>query len=224
MNVLVALRERGWDIYSSGDGFRIVIDETRWVEVTTGVNIVSLQLLSISATSRVAGTARSVVQLNHLFSSMLPSFGSPLQRVRLAENEPASNYGKIASLIGTKTIEAVFDPYLDENGLRNLLTLHHLGAKVDPDVRLLTSGQKASSLRKSLYLQDWISEVGCSSGAIKQMTSASPHRRFMLLSGSQSLIIGLSLNKLGKDEAAHLENDQLDKPFFDEQWASSVVI
>jgi hypothetical protein len=46
----------------------------------------------------------------------------------------------------------------------------------------------------------------------------------MLLSGGQTLIIGMSLNELNKNEAVHLETDEHDRPWFDAEWTSSQPI
>ena len=59
---------------------------------------------------------------------------------------------------------------------------------------------------------------------IRKSTSKNPHRRFMLLSGGQTLILGLSINSLDKDEAAHLEANTVDRAFFDSEWGASVAI
>jgi hypothetical protein len=43
----------------------------------------------------------------------------------------------------------------------------------------------------------------------------------MLLSGGQSLILGMSLNDLDKDEAARIESDPEDRPFFEVEWSGA---
>jgi hypothetical protein len=50
------------------------------------------------------------------------------------------------------------------------------------------------------------------------------HRRFLLLSNGQSLIIGCSLNKLDHNEAAHLESSTSDEIFFNQEWTSGIPI
>ncbi len=49
----------------------------------------------------------------------------------------------------------------------------------------------------------------------------SEHRRFFLLSGGQSLILGPSLNSIHKNEAVRLEPDAEGRAFFDGVWAAA---
>ena len=44
---------------------------------------------------------------------------------------------------------------------------------------------------------------------------------FLLLSGGQALLLGMSLNSTDKNEAARLEPDAHDRPFFESVWASA---
>ncbi|MFT4917740.1 MAG: hypothetical protein ACI8RU_000353 [Zhongshania aliphaticivorans] len=50
------------------------------------------------------------------------------------------------------------------------------------------------------------------------------HRRFLLLAGGQSLILGHSLNAIDKNEAVRLEQGQQDKTFFDQMWATATAL
>ncbi|KAF3884261.1 MULTISPECIES: hypothetical protein [Nostocales] len=142
--------------------------------------------------------------------------------IRLYQNEPTTNFSKLVGLIATSTIEAVFDPYLDNKGLSHILTLATLGVSVSQNVRLLTSSKVGNRLTKP-YIQSWFKELN-SLGEIRQLKSDKEHRRFMLLSGGQSLIIGLSLNDLSKNEAAHLESDTQDSMFFNSEWNTASTI
>lgn len=140
-------------------------------------------------------------------------------RTRLEAKEPASNYRRLVELIGTLRIEAVFDPFLEERGLDNLLTLIKLGSSVSPKVRLITSSKVGAKVNQK-YVRAWLTETGCRLGEFRVSSSVEPipHRRFILLNGGKCLILGLSLNELGKDEAAHLEDDGPDRIFFDKEW------
>jgi hypothetical protein len=46
----------------------------------------------------------------------------------------------------------------------------------------------------------------------------------MLLSGAQSLILGMSLNSIAKNEAVRLEVDAEDHTFFDSVWATATPL
>jgi hypothetical protein len=46
----------------------------------------------------------------------------------------------------------------------------------------------------------------------------------MLLSGGRSLILGMSLNSIAKNEAVRLEADTEDRAFFDSVWAAAAPL
>ncbi len=50
------------------------------------------------------------------------------------------------------------------------------------------------------------------------------HRRFMLLSGGRSLLLGHSLNAIHKNEAIRVESDVEDRAFFDSEWAAATPL
>lgn len=149
-------------------------------------------------------------------------------RVRLKSDEPASNKEKIAKLIGAAQVEAVFDPFLDNRGLAALKDILSLGTGgIAPGARMLTSkkvvpSQRPPRLTRS-YFADWSAELHIS--AEIKLSAQDEHRRFLLLSGGRTLIVGASLNSLSKNEAAHIENDDgEDRKFFDGQWAVATPI
>ena len=53
---------------------------------------------------------------------------------------------------------------------------------------------------------------------------ASEHRRFMLLSGGRSLILGTSLNSMAKNEAVRIVDDKADRAFFDSVWTNATPL
>jgi hypothetical protein len=151
------------------------------------------------------------------------NWSSPPTSIRIYKDEPATNVSKLVGLINTSVIEAVFDPYLDNKGLDTLLNLATLGVPISPSIRMLTSSKVANTRLTKNYLQLWLKELNCS-GEIRQLSSNKEHRRFLLLSGGQSLIIGLSLNDLSKNEAAHIESDTQDLAFFNSEWGTALPI
>ena len=140
------------------------------------------------------------------------------QSVRLSSNKPASNIERISSLIGTSTIQAIFDPYLENKSLQALTNILSLKGSIATDVRLL-SKVPGANLTKT-FVDDWFKEHGCINGEIRILPKEE-HRRFLLLSSSESLILGPSLNSINKNEAASLESDKDDRNFFDDMWKKS---
>jgi hypothetical protein len=176
------------------------------------------------------GFAKSVGQFRRLMAQAARSYGvdwsSPLTTTRLPATTPATNRRTISGLIGSAEVQAVFDPYLDNRGLVALGDILTFGGSVSGAVRLLTSTRKANTknpqLTKSLA-EAWFKERGIAGGEVRVM-APDEHRRFLLMSGGKSLILGLSLDSLEKNEAAHLEDDGADRTFFDRVWASAAPL
>ena len=141
--------------------------------------------------------------------------------IRLSKATPASNYSAVAGLVGAATVECIFDPYFDDKALANLTAFMNLGVRLSAKCRVLTSAKGAAKLSSS-FVAAWRVETG-SAAEIRKIAS-SGHRRFMLLSDDQTLILGLSLNALDKDEAAHLERETEDLAFFDTEWAAATAL
>ena len=148
--------------------------------------------------------------------------------VRFEKGKPDENCKKLVKLINSATVEAIFDPYFDDTTLDNLVIFQDFGVAISPEIRVLTSdkvieqnkrGTKEPRLTKAHEAKTFqsLSTVG----EIRLINQE--HRRFMLLSGGVSLIIGMSLNELSKNEAASLESDRDDRAFFDSQWSSAQV-
>lgn len=214
---LVDLQANGWTIYSENDDFIIMKNEVEKLRIKPIQRGYRIEHESTVGRSLVGSSAYSLVQLKVALSQYLPTHRPT--RTRIMEQEPASNFSKIAKLIGSSRVNAVHDPYLDDKGLSNLLTLVRLANSVSPDLRLITSERGAKRLNKQ-FVAAFFKELGCASGQIRTAPTQKPHRRFMLLSGGQALIMGMSLNDLEKDEAVNLENDELDRPLFETEWNS----
>ncbi len=144
---------------------------------------------------------------------------------RLAQDSPASNLATISSLVGTETVQAIFDPYLENRSLAELIKVLSFGrGTVTNGVRVLstakTTGQIPTLTKAGFDM--WLAQLKIT-GEIRIM-SGSEHRRFMLLSGGQSLLLGLSLNSLHKNEAIRLEPDLEDRAFFDKVWTTATPL
>jgi hypothetical protein len=146
---------------------------------------------------------------------------------RLSADTPATNYRTIAQLVGSSLIEAAFDPYLDNSALAALINILSFGSGgVADGVRLLGSTKKTTgSIPKfsRAGVDAWLTQLGIT-GEARVMLQTDEHRRFLLLSGGQSLILGMSLNAIHKNEAVRLEPDTADRAFFDGVWATATPL
>ena len=87
-----------------------------------------------------------------------------------------------------------------------------------------TASSKKGKSRAKTFVTEWFRQRGITVGEVRLVPTNSEHRRFMLLSGGQSLILGMSLNSIDKNETARLEPDTEDRPFFDSVWASATML
>jgi hypothetical protein len=221
--LLTDIRSRGWPVYQkNADTFLIEDNEmdTTTVSIsadgTCHVNWHSARGLSASGSS-----ATNLIQLEELLKRFRESEPT---KTRLKRGEPASNLQRIVRLIGRSKVEAMYDPYFDDKGLDRLLSLVRVSGAAASNLRVLTAGKSSVGLSKQL-LADVLRELGCPQGAIRKVANPrTAHRRFLLLSGGKSLILGMSLNDIDKDEAAHLEADAEDRPFFDDEWGKATPI
>jgi hypothetical protein len=146
---------------------------------------------------------------------------------RLAADTPASNVVTISKLLASAEIQAVFDPYLDNHSFAVLLDILALTGSIANDVRFISSigmtQGKIPRLTKT-FVSTWFAERGVTGGEVRLLPDKSEHRRFMLLSGGQSLLLGMSLNSIAKNEAVRLEPDTDDRPFFESSWASAALL
>ena len=145
---------------------------------------------------------------------------------RVREDAPATNLATISGLIGTSSIEAIFDPYLDNRSLATLIDILSFGTgSVFNGVRVLstnktTSGQVPRFTRSGFAT--WLNQLGI--GGDVRIMDPSEHRRFMILSSDQSLLLGPSLNSIHKNEAIRLEPASQDRLFFDRVWAQAAPL
>jgi hypothetical protein len=234
---LVEAKAQGWclEVFMwEQDGFAIVLGEDKEIYVRPDRITGGYVALSYATpgTLTIAGTARNLNQLAKALDQAAVWVGAnwPAQptSARLAASAPASNFQKISSLIGASSIEAVFDPYLDNQGLASLSTIASLGGSIADGVRLLSSSHAQAPRRGAprltkTFVDAWLAELQIS-GELRIVSSPGEHRRFMLLGGGRSLILGPSLNSLAKNEASHVEADGQDRPFFDAQWSAATPL
>lgn len=234
VSYLVPFRNQGWDIYQGNHSNEFIIKVTnRWNVVITyednqwvvfgGLGWARSHpenLLGLDA------AIKSAVQFVSLQDGETLDWHGAVRSVRLNLSEPATNVNKLVTLIGTSTIEAVFDAYLDNKGLANLLDLVSLGVQVSTSIRLLTSKNmvhppQGTPRLTASYLQMWLNQLGCTSPEVRYKAYRGHQRRFLLLGGGQSLIVGPSFNNLAVNEAVHLDPDTADRSFFDSEWQNA---
>lgn len=146
---------------------------------------------------------------------------------RLSATTPATNYRTISQLVGPSQGEAVFDPYLTNGSLEALRVILSFGdGTVANGVRLLGSAETTTGSIPRFTkagVDAWLFQLGIS-GEARVVGARSEHRRFLLLSGGHSLLLGHSLNSLHKNEAVRVKSDTADRPFFDATWATATPV
>ena len=225
INYLIDAKSQGLEVYKCNEGFMIDLGNDKLIRIEDNGN----GQFSINANHKrgiflTIGVAKKISELEKFIklagSHHQVDLGTykPVS-IRTSSDKPASNKSKISNLIGTSIIQAVYDTYLDNKGLQNLTDILSLCAgSIAADVRLLSKIHGAN-LTKT-FVDDWFKEHGCINGEIRILPKEE-HRRFLLLSSSESLILGLSLNSINKNEAASLESDKDDRKFFNDMWKKS---
>jgi hypothetical protein len=225
MDYLLALSALGQTVQSDGEDYVLPIEggEARIAQVG-GLWRISHTRYRVLSTYGDASTEPELDKLLRMAVGAPSSWPAAPEKGRLAADKPASNYRTIASLIGNGEIQAIFDTYLDNEGLETVNRILSFGnGCVANGIRLLgttttTTGSTGKPPRFSKAGVDaWSGQLGIQAEA-RVLPQGSEHRRFLLLEGHRSLILGPSLNSLKKNEAVAIEDDTEDHPFFDKQW------
>ncbi len=219
---LLEVAKQGWNVYADDDSWVIDIDDCQQISIRQHGSSWHVQPRDSRTTRQfVPGTAINLTQLRACVDPRLGQTRPSTARTR--EGHPASNLSKISQFVGSAKVLAIHDPYLNDAGLDNLRAVANLTNCIAPDIQLLTSSSGTQKLSK-VFVTAFFSEFNCTSGEIRKIVTGKPHRRFFLLSGGQSLIIGMSLNNVDKNEVIHVEPDTEDRIFFGEQWKLSVPV
>jgi hypothetical protein len=233
VNYLLRCKAGGWcqEVYQ-GDGpneFIILADNDRKILLRgepRGYVVVAEYL----GTQETVGLAETFGGLEQLVSTAGNLHGgqwpSKVTSARLSVSTPASNLATISTLAGTSEIQAVFDPYLSNKSLAALLDILTLGPSLSNSVRLLACAKMTAGTKPQLtksFVDLWFQERGVTGGEARRMPDGE-QRRFLLLSGGQSLILGMSLNGIAKNEAVRLEPDADDRTFFDSVWMAATPL
>lgn len=228
VDYLLKLSANGCPVQGDGEDYVLPQDDgevrLRLIEGTWRVSRVRLGVLS------TYGDAGSEDDLDRLLASAVGAIPDRPRRGRLDATTPATNYRTIAGLIGSSELQAVFDTYLDNQSLEQLIRISSFGkATFAGHVRLLgTTATTQSSPGKPARFSKagvdaWAAQLQIQAEA-RVLPSGSEHRRFLLLDGGRSIILGPSLNSLHKNEAVSIEDDKEDRPFFDRQWQVATPI
>jgi hypothetical protein len=208
---------KGWVVHRDGNIFHVIIDETNKAVISPvpdGFKVA--HLASVGRSYATGGVASNLVQFRRALDNVLGS--QTPTRTRTSEKDVASNYSRIARLIGAAKVEAAYDPYLNDNGLEALLLVVKLANSVGPSLRLLSSRKGAKSLTK-LFVEGVFKELA-TAGEVRVSHEKKPHARYLLLTGGQALKMGHSWNELHKNEFVNLEDDSLHRPHFEDVWAN----
>jgi hypothetical protein len=232
VNYLVALQAAGHRVEQGGheDAFNLVLDDTRRILFYQEFPNQWRVQHEVLGNRVVTGKAENLPQLDAVVAEAARLCGkqwpSPPTTGRLFADTPATNYRTIATLVGTSEVQAVFDPYLDNASLATLIDILSYGdGKVANGVRLLGSTKKTTGTSPKLTkvgVHAWLTQLGINGEA--RVMPPDEHRRFLLLSGGQSLLLGHSLNAIHKNEAIRLEPDAEDRAFFDGVWATATPL
>jgi len=180
------------------------------------------------------GDASNARELDQLLKLALGAHGTWPERQRkgrLSVDTPASNLRTISGLIGNAEVGAVFDPYLDNEALEQLIRILSFGkGSFSRNVRLLATTVTSDSRGPGkpprftkAGVDAWAAQLRIDAES-RVLPQASEHRRFLLLNDGQSLILGPSLNSIHKNEAVSVEDAREDGPFFDQQWNRAALL
>lgn len=233
VSYLLPFKNKGWDVYqgSHPDEFIIKVTNSWNVWITFKDNkwvVFGGNSWATSYPENLLGLEESIERAVRFVSNQdgrnLSWLESP-RSVRLISSEPATNLNKLSVLIGSSSIEAIFDVYLDNKALSNILDIVSLGARTSSSIRIITSTKKVEDSKLTHnYINHFLSQISSTTVEVRHKTYKGHQRRFMLLSGGQSLIIGPSFNQVSVNEVAHLESNANDLIFFDNEWLDATPL
>ena len=229
-NYLEVFAGKGWKVSSlrNGTGYVIDIDVDKKIEIFHNPKA-NNWLIQVSPCMNgkfpfsYDGLLNTFSQFEDWIVSAAKCFevdlSSAPSKVRLIAERPASNRVSLSKLVSSAKVACIFDPYFDDQALVTLMTLINLGLNIDENTRILTT-RKIRNRLSSGMINSFNKEHQVSID-IRFCANESEHRRFMLLSNGETIIIGCSLNSIDKNETAHREFEALDRIFFEDEWRAS---
>lgn len=205
---LLEHQRRGYAVYKApgaNGAFEIALDDVNCIKLN-GLTAQKVQVQGFALNNIVQWfDCTSMLEVQRAVDALAQQLiGARWQRSpaagRMREGAEATNLTTISNLIGTSSVEAVFDPYLENRSLAALIDILSFGqGNVANGVRVLstakTTGGNVPRLTKAGF-EAWVNQLGIA-GEIRIMGN-SEHRRFILLSSGQSLLLGPSLNRVVK--------------------------
>jgi hypothetical protein len=152
-----------------------------------------------------------------------PPLGEVATTVRFSRGQPATNLTMLVDMIGRTPVESVLDVYLDDRAVETLLTMHRLGARFAPKVRLLTSSKGAKHLSKG-FIADAFAEMGCPQGEARVTPGDGHEGRLLLLAGRGVISLGCSLNNFAANERPNRGGDQGEWANSDTRWGAATPL
>jgi hypothetical protein len=228
-NYLEELADEGWRVFKHRNEYIVVIDDERRISTWYAPRDKEWHVDTTFIEGTLGFSPNPVVnfqQFKSCFAQAAKYLGEDLddgpKSIRFKEATPVSNKVSIANITCNNEVNCIFDPYFVDKSISTLTTLVNLGMSLKNDVRVLTTSKIKSRLSPQM-ISDFKKEKDVNLD-IRFCRSNKEHRRYLLLATGESLVIGCSLNSLDKNEAAHIENSQEDRNFFEEQWQVSLPI
>ncbi len=223
---LEAIASSGWQVYADEKpGFYVIkVDEEKRIDIWFFTDFKEWTVESWNQGICLFGKgATSFQSFKGLIANAMQCLGQALdsspRNFRLKQQSPVSNRIGLVKLSHGANVQCIFDPYFDDKAIASLSILVNLGLKLIPEVRILITEKVKKRIPKQ-FITEFETEYS-SKLNIRVCSSDKEHRRFLLLSSGETLILGCSLNSLDKNEAAHLESSPVDSDFFNEQWGQS---
>jgi hypothetical protein len=233
VDYLLQHHSRGYAVFQvegANGSFELVLNDIYCIRFTCVDEMVRVQGCTFNHagwTLEVSSLADLWKSVDYIANQMIgASWQASPSCARVHNNTPASNLATISSLINTSAIEAIFDPYLENRSLTTLIDILSFGeGSVSNNVRVLSTSKTTNGqvprLTKAGF-ESWLDQLSIA-GQLRLM-EPSEHRRFLILSSGQSLLLGPSLNSINKNEAVRLEPASQDQLFFDQVWSRAMPL
>lgn len=196
-NYLGELSEKGWGVFKNRNEYIVVIDNEKKITTSFSPHDKEWRVdVSFIEGKRPLTLSPAVTfqQFQERFAKAAEYFDQHLeigpQNIRLREGTPVSNKTSIASLVRGNAVMSVFDPYFDDKSIATLVTLANLGMSLNGNVRILTTSKVKPRLSLPL-INDFKAEKGVNL-EVRFCSSDKEHRRYLLLSSGESVVIGCS--------------------------------
>jgi hypothetical protein len=226
---LLELSQYGWQVFSQGaeEKYYLQITSEKLIEINLQYGDLSWCVLAKLHGSPVfVKSAIDFTVFKQLINEAAVKLGASLNvgptTIRLSDTQPVTNKTSIVALANRGSVTSIFDPYFEDKSISNLIVLRNLGMSFTSQIKVLTTSKTLNKLSKR-FKCDFQTETGIQI-EIRTCIKNSEHRRFLLLSSGQSIVIGCSLNNIDKNEAAHLEPSTFDETFFNQEWLSGNTI